>query len=340
MRRPTWAPSPSLWILAVLCSVAILLLALPGLAAPQEKAPPPSRPEAKSSQVVSGCAVQVTGGKRGTDVASAWETCSGGSLNIEVADSSTGSDQHHTTTPGHKYIDTLTLRGPLAGAQWGASDSYEVLENGAGKFAIEIDGAPLSSANVESITMEDLVIDEREMTTGVDWDYRVYGPGDAHYGSISIRSRASESTELFDWWAKAAQGQISRKNISVVALKRDGGEARRYNYLECFPVKYMPHSLDQPGAEATEGILVRCGGVTLHGEDQQALFDWINETLAGGEYRRSVRLTEELFGRAVGRSFTYHDAFPVRYVFPQFSASGTGNLYEEIAIKPIRLELR
>lgn len=185
MRRPTWAPSPSLWILAVLCSVAILLLALPGLAAPQEKAPPPSRPEAKSSQVVSGCAVQVTGGKRGTDVASAWETCSGGSLNIEVADSSTGSDQHHTTTPGHKYIDTLTLRGPLAGAQWGASDSYEVLENGAGKFAIEIDGAPLSSANVESITMEDLVIDEREMTTGVDWDYRVYGPGDAHYGSIS-----------------------------------------------------------------------------------------------------------------------------------------------------------
>ncbi|HES58542.1 MAG TPA: hypothetical protein ENO21_03830, partial [Firmicutes bacterium] len=50
----------------------------------------------------------------GTVVDSAWETCSGGSLNIEIADSSTGSDQFHTTTPGHKYVDTLTLRGPLS----------------------------------------------------------------------------------------------------------------------------------------------------------------------------------------------------------------------------------
>ena len=46
----------------------------------------------------------------GTDVDSAWETCSGGSLQIEVSDSSTGSDQTHSTTPGHKYVDTLTLR--------------------------------------------------------------------------------------------------------------------------------------------------------------------------------------------------------------------------------------
>jgi phage tail-like protein len=242
--------------------------------------------------------------------------------------------------PGHKYVDTLTLRGPLTSGRKGASGQSEILQNGSGSFAIEIEGAPVASANVESITMEDLVIDEREMTTGADWDYRVYGPGDAHYGSITIRSLAADDTELYDWWAEAAQGKNIRKSISVIALKRDGSEARRYNYHDCFPVRYMPHSLDQVGQKATEGIIARCGALTLHGQDQQALFDWINETLSGRESRRTVKLTEELSSRAEGRSFTYRDAFPVRYVFPQFSASGTGNLYEEISIKPIRLELQ
>lgn len=40
------------------------------------------------------------------------------------------------------------------------------LQNGAGKFKMEIEGSPVASRNVESITVEDLVIDEREMTSG------------------------------------------------------------------------------------------------------------------------------------------------------------------------------
>ena len=44
--------------------------------------------------------------------------------------------------------------------------AYEILENGAGKFKLEIEGCPVASANVESITMEDLNIDVRKMTTG------------------------------------------------------------------------------------------------------------------------------------------------------------------------------
>lgn len=51
------------------------------------------------------------------------------------------------------------------------SNSPNVLENGAGKFKIDIDGAPIASANVESITIEDLVIDEIPMTTGTSKQY-------------------------------------------------------------------------------------------------------------------------------------------------------------------------
>lgn len=117
--------------------------------------------------------------------------------------------------------------------------SYEILENGAGKFKIEIVGAPVASANVESITVEDLSIDERELTTGADWDYRVYGPGDAHFGSITIRSRVGKSSkELYQWWLDCSKGKNIRKNISVICLKRDGSEARRFNVFDAFPTRW------------------------------------------------------------------------------------------------------
>lgn len=327
------------WSVALVCGGVIALLALPALAAPREAVLDASRARPDAT-VVPTCAARLSGAGSGSDVDSAWETCSGGSLNIEVADSSTGTDKAGATTPGHKYVDTITLRGPLTSGRKGNSEQLEPVTNGGASFALEIEGLRQVSLNVESITMEDLVIDEREMTTGADWDYRVSGPGDAHFGSITIRSRTSESKELYQWWLEASKGKDIRKHISVIIKKRDGSEARRYNYLECFPVSYMPHSLDQPGRPATEGVVARCDGLTLHGKDQEGLFDWISETLAGKEARRTLQLTDLLTEAGPGGGFTYHDAFPVRYVFPALQASGTGNLYEEVHIKPIRLELK
>ncbi len=59
--------------------------------------------------VVLGFRVEIDGAGTGQDADSAWETCTGGALNIEVADSSIGSDRTHATAPGHKYIDELIL---------------------------------------------------------------------------------------------------------------------------------------------------------------------------------------------------------------------------------------
>lgn len=138
--------------------------------------------------VVLGFTVTIDNAGSGSDPDSAWETCSGGSLNIEIADSSVGGDQVHTTTPGHKYIDTLTLRGPL--------------------------------------------------TSG-----------------------------------------------------------------------------------------------------RKALCQWITDTVKGQPWKRTLTVKEILKDGSDGKTFTYHDCFVTRYVFPAFSSSGTGNLYEEVAIKPIRLDL-
>ena len=138
--------------------------------------------------VLRGFKVMIDGAGSGSDPDSAWETCSGGSLNIEISDSSTGSDKNLTTTPGHKYVDTLTLRGPL--------------------------------------------------TPGRKWI-------GAHLNEVARKKDA-------------------RFTLTIVEVNRDGSD---------------------------------------------------------------------------GRKFVYQDCFVTRYKFPQLATDGTGNLYEEVHIKPIRLEL-
>lgn len=54
----------------------------------------------------------------------------------------------------------------------------------------------VAEGGVTSIQVEDLTIDCRETTTGVDWDFRVYNPGDAHYGTVTVKR---ETTTGVDW---------------------------------------------------------------------------------------------------------------------------------------------
>lgn len=53
--------------------------------------------------------------------------------------------------------------------------------------------------------------------------------------------------------------------------------------------------------------------------------------------KRTVTLRANLPGDS--STYAYHECIPTRYSFPSFSASDPGVLYEEITIKPIRLEL-
>ncbi len=59
---------------------------------------------------VHGFRVEILGGKAGTDADSAWESCTGGGIVLQADPRSAT----HETTPGHKYVDTVTLRGNLS----------------------------------------------------------------------------------------------------------------------------------------------------------------------------------------------------------------------------------
>lgn len=131
-------------------------------------------------------------------------------------------------------------------------------------FRVEIDRVALEPGAVQSVDVEPLSIDERELTTGADWDYRLYGPGAAHYGSITLRVRAGkDSKALYEWFQEAAKGNTLRKSISVICLKRDHTEARRFNYLECFPTRWDPGDYSPSSNVACESITCKMGRVEL-----------------------------------------------------------------------------
>ena len=94
------------------------------------------------------------------DADTAWEGLMGGELTIEVADASVGSDQFRTLTPGHKVVGEVVLTGPVLGG--GRIDGAELLENGAGKFSIDLEGLGDFSTNIRSVDIEPLTIDIRD----------------------------------------------------------------------------------------------------------------------------------------------------------------------------------
>lgn len=138
----------------------------------------------------------------------------------------------------------------------------EFLENGAGKFAVDLPGCPVATMNIQSVQVEDLTIDVRETTCGVDWDFRTYAPGDAHFGKATFRSRVGKnSKELLQWLQDAAVGKNVRKNIAVIIKDRAGKEARRYNLMEVFPIKYDPGDYSPSSTTKVETITVKIGHV-------------------------------------------------------------------------------
>lgn len=115
--------------------------------------------------------------------------------------------------------------------------AYEVIYNASG-FGVDIPGAADASKNIREVSIDELNIDVREMTTGLDVEYRLYGPGAAHWGSAKFTSACTRrgSKELQAWWSEAAKGKGIRKTITVTLFKSDKSPGRTYTLVDARPV--------------------------------------------------------------------------------------------------------
>lgn len=137
---------------------------------------------------------------------------------------------------------------------------YEVIANAFG-FGCDIPGCADASKNIREIAIDELNIDIREMTTGLDVEYRLYGPGQAHWGSAKFTSACTlgGSKELQAWFQEAAKGKNIRKNVTVTLYKSNKQPGRSYTLNDCFPTQWSSVNFDTSSTVQTETLTVNVG---------------------------------------------------------------------------------
>jgi len=102
-------------------------------------------------------------------------------------------------------------------------NSYEILENGAGKFTISHSAVRRATPNIEwSTPLEDLTLDEREAAPGYGADYPAYAPGDASFGSATVRAHVGASSQdLYQAWLQRARDGATGTITIVIAPDPD-----------------------------------------------------------------------------------------------------------------------
>ena len=84
-------------------------------------------------------------------------------------------------------------------------------------------------------------------------------PGKVSYTDINLKWGVTTSRELYDWHLAAVNGQIQRKNGSIILQDDAGQEAVRYNFFAAWPSKYDAPDLNAKGNDvAIDTLTVSC----------------------------------------------------------------------------------
>ena len=129
-------------------------------------------------------------------------------------------------------------------------------------FRVEIDGiARAAFSEVSGLDSETAVI-----------EYRVGGepntvrklPGLTKYANIVLRRGITQDAELWNWRLTVVQGNVDRRNGSIILLDDDGTEVVRWNFFHGWIAKWEGPALNSKGNEvAIETIEIAHEGLEL-----------------------------------------------------------------------------
>jgi phage tail-like protein len=82
-------------------------------------------------------------------------------------------------------------------------------------------------------------------------------PGRITYPSVTLRYGLTSSAELWDWLMTAVNGEVNRRNASIVMLDSAGStEVLRWNLLNAWPQEWLGAPLDAMSRELAIETLV------------------------------------------------------------------------------------
>jgi phage tail-like protein len=103
-------------------------------------------------------------------------------------------------------------------------------------FLVEIDG--ITRAAFHDVTGFDSTIDVIEHREGGENTTVRKLPGIAKYSNITLKWGITDDRQLYEWHRDAIQGNVLRRNGSIVGLDRRGNEVVRWNFFNAWPAKY------------------------------------------------------------------------------------------------------
>jgi phage tail-like protein len=128
-------------------------------------------------------------------------------------------------------------------------------------FRVEIDGVAVAAfSEVSGLESETEVIEYR---TGTERNTVRKLPGLTKHANIVLRRGITQDTELWNWRKAVADGQVDRRNGSIVLLDDDRADVLRWNFLNGWISKWVGPTLNAKGNDvAIETIEIAHEGLT------------------------------------------------------------------------------
>lgn len=120
-------------------------------------------------------------------------------------------------------------------------------------FHVEIDG--ISVASFQQASGFDSTIDLVEHREGGDNATMRKLPGMTKYSNIQLRKGVTDDAQLYQWHRRAIEGDIERKNGSIILLNAQGQEVIRWNFHRAWPHKYTGPELHAEKSDVAIEVL-------------------------------------------------------------------------------------
>src|SRR5438132_11273551 len=103
-------------------------------------------------------------------------------------------------------------------------------------FLVEIDG--ITRAGFHEVNGIDSTIDVIEHREGGDNTTPRKLAGMTKHSAITLKWGMTDDPQLYQWHRDAVQGNVQRKNGSIVLNDRRGQEVARWNFVSAWPSKW------------------------------------------------------------------------------------------------------
>jgi phage tail-like protein len=128
------------------------------------------------------------------------------------------------------------------------------------RFRVEIDG--VTQAGFTECTGLGSRVEVIEYREGGDPTEVRKLPGRVSYPDVMLKWGVTDSRELYNWHRVVVQGQVERRDCSIILLDDSGQEKVRWNMVNAWPSKWDGPAFNAKGSDvAIEALTITCEGV-------------------------------------------------------------------------------